>query len=770
MPARAELPAIPSKPEVAFNRRTFIRSSLATLALRGLPDIPFQTEQKEQEESAIILGQAVTVENSGRVIISNFANGHWEEFDLPLHTTQPGIVKISPDGERVAIWCRTGDAFRPGSQYLFTVDLGNPNPTPQLIYTRGGYAPYGTINWSDNQKWLTLHSGSFSGSELVLLNLENNSVAWKEDSNPTPPTFSPNGLWWTFGTNRGRFVLGLETQSIYRMGTTPPQFAPEVWSSNSKTLAFIWDNVLVTHQPESREVKSKGPAEQVLGFSPYDNLLVYLEFALPPQIVILDLATNKKIRLTNLPGVTQSSEIIFLNTKEFRIVAGDPSDETLTTTTIDAQTGQVKDSKTIKMPYWGSLFTRGNPNNPPRFINPNWVAAYDELQPSGLYAISLETGKIIKIEAATRLRTSEQDSQAFVVANEQKVITKTATYLVREGKRYTVVGKEENQPATIRQQTPLFVPEHIIQGLPEGKRIFVDPQERIIFVPGLTSRVRPGVGVEESGLFIDFQSKVHREPYNYRGEDFITVSWAGFEIRSTNGLYYAKEQGCWDTFSSPEIRADILIDLFIEWLTVHPNDIFVIPTHSEGAQPTLLAINKIRMAKTQDSKFPIDPAKITVVFTHAPILGVDKPGLEGIARAIPWISGDCKLLGIPYPGVANQPVMEYLLKIWENRQQRKKEIEEDINWFRQQGGRAISIGYDRDMVLAFRYSAIPELILDLLLKTGIVSDEPIKTQVLPGGENYMLSTRPRQGLGHEMVWQTGPGLELLLKFIGPQIL
>lgn len=296
--------------------------------------------------------------------------------------------------------------------------------------------------------------------------------------------------------------------------------------------------------------------------------------------------------------------------------------------------------------------------------------------------------------------------------------------------------------------------------------VFPEARKRLVLIPGLTGYISTELSAAGIyNLFVDFESRIRK--LGYSGEDFIHMSWAGWEVGPENGLYYPQEQVCEDTLTPPEERAQKLIDFWISWFAQHPNDQLIAITHSEAVQPAIMAMEIVREQKEKNPNYPIDPGKIDLIFTHPASLGVDKPHWELIGRRISVV---CKPL--PSPGLFSYPAGENLASVWDNRQIRAKEIEEVINWWIKQGGKAASVGNSGDLILG----AARDIMKIATALTGVnvpgYAERTIETQKVPATSIHILSLgfgRNEDLSGHEAVWRTEKGLSLLEQLVGNQI-
>lgn len=290
--------------------------------------------------------------------------------------------------------------------------------------------------------------------------------------------------------------------------------------------------------------------------------------------------------------------------------------------------------------------------------------------------------------------------------------------------------------------------------------------ERVVLVEitGLTGEVSSGGGgfVKDS-LFVELESRVRR--FGIRGPQIVHFSWSGNEIR--NNLHYPTEQKCTDTLTDPRDRALEFLRFTDSWHAVFPADHLVFVIHSEGIQPVLYGIDKARSVLeeggTPQEKEMINDIRwdqMTIIGGQTAALGVDKPGVEYLPLLFKESSKDCQAIfgQSPSPGLAFYPAATNLLNTWENRESRAKEIESDVRWFIENGGRLVGLGNYLDDILYIRGRAIPELGWEMRLLRNRVPEQ-VLTQEIPGAENHMLLL-PR---GHGSVYQPGPGLDLILE-------
>lgn len=281
------------------------------------------------------------------------------------------------------------------------------------------------------------------------------------------------------------------------------------------------------------------------------------------------------------------------------------------------------------------------------------------------------------------------------------------------------------------------------------EKILPGERIRILFVPGLGSEVEGvGEGREKSNLFLEFQIQARKN--GFTGADFMVATWNGYEIDSKSGLYYAKGHACEDTLSSHEERGEMLFNLILDWFKFHPNDELVVMTHSEGFHPAFYAMERLKIEIENNPNFNINPKKMKFIFTHAPALGLDKPGLDSLGELI---GSACKQIGpLPSPGRLVEPAGAYLVEIWDNRAQKAKEIEEIVIWWKDRGALLASLGNWEDRVISIR--------LDL---------DVLESQIVPGlGDNNYMFDLGIEGSGHKRVWETQTGLNKLLELIGKQ--
>lgn len=96
------------------------------------------------------------------------------------------------------------------------------------------------------------------------------------------------------------------------------------------------------------------------------------------------------------------------------------------------------------------------------------------------------------------------------------------------------------------------------------------------------------------------------------------------------------------------------------------------------------------------------------------------------------------------------------------------EIEESVSWWIDKGGKIRAVGNHQDLAISLRYGWLPLGIWQTLFFLNL-TPEIVQTQEVPGAENYILPLGfDRDGLGHDRVWTTEQGLELLERFVGRQ--
>lgn len=294
--------------------------------------------------------------------------------------------------------------------------------------------------------------------------------------------------------------------------------------------------------------------------------------------------------------------------------------------------------------------------------------------------------------------------------------------------------------------------------------IRTDLVKHVVCVPGLISEILGvGGGDEESGIFIKILTEVRAKK---DGPEDSVIGANGLRVDS-RGVVHSEGNLCTETLSDPRDRAHVMYDFILTWFAVNPNGILRFVTHSEGCHPLILALMRLKGDIENIPEFPIKPRQINVFFTHAPVLGVEKPILRNVARFITGeVGGDCKVLGsVPEIGVLSHPTVKYMFWRWENRKTWAKEIEEAVSWYIKNGADWRSGGNYQDQVISLRWGSQNDWVWLGILRAGAVP-EIVRTQMVPGipAKYLHMGLFGNKSWGHDRFLKDERGLLHLLDF------
>lgn len=297
---------------------------------------------------------------------------------------------------------------------------------------------------------------------------------------------------------------------------------------------------------------------------------------------------------------------------------------------------------------------------------------------------------------------------------------------------------------------------------PEVQEALKDWQRSLLVVFGLITEIKNG---HETHNLTDEFERWMEEEYGFEKPDISRMSWGGWTV-GPSGEIVPKDQDCTDTLTSPDKRADMLIQLLNEREKSQPNRKTTIITQSEGAIPTLLALDKVRKGEAKVNLKKIEK----IIIVSGPVHGVDKPILDKLGALWPVEQPEnCRILfgATPPPSILDYPTGQNLLDLWDNRERRDKELSELTRWLRSYGIEVYSLYNFEDCVIAHRICAIPSReVLEILLEKGRLFDV-IRTQEIPGAVNIGRFLG-KQGWGHDRYWHSEEGLAILTTVVGSQ--
>jgi len=291
----------------------------------------------------------------------------------------------------------------------------------------------------------------------------------------------------------------------------------------------------------------------------------------------------------------------------------------------------------------------------------------------------------------------------------------------------------------------------------------VREERDILIVFGLITEIKDGY--ETHGLTRNFENWATTE-YKYGKKNILRMSWGGWEF-DNDGNLKSRDQACTDTLKDPNLRADMLIQMWNDLENKRPNRKLTVVTQSEGVVPTFLALKKGMKGEAKVNLEQIEK----IIFVSPPAHGVDKPIFDKLAALWPVEQPEtCRILfgATPSPSILEYPTGENLLKMWENRKSVDKEWAEVTAWLAKNGVEVYSLYNFEDGIISFRTLPIPQEILELMFFKGGKLTEVIKSQEIPGAINIGRSLG-KGGLGHDRFWNTPEGLEILMTIVGEQI-
>ncbi|MBI2590545.1 MAG: hypothetical protein HYW33_01520 [Candidatus Blackburnbacteria bacterium] len=470
MPAAAEL-----------TRRGLINKASGLVLLpRFRPDFATLTEQSEAPSDPFLLGQQVSLDTRGKVVVSNLFTGVEKQFQLPVGDIF-GVPKISPNGETAALWCAEPRVRRSS---LFLANLANPNVPPEKIFESTGSDETAYIRWSPDSQWVNVTHGTSREPVWKLFFLPEKKQYWSEYYSGGTVTFSPNGRWMLEAKTEWRMLFDLQTKNVTRWRQPMTGYPFDTWSPDSSMVAFITTdgrnrNLLCMTSPETDQFIIVGTGSTPFGFSPDGRFLVYLETETPATFSVFDKNMGRKRTIASLSNLHQGTEVVFLDETRFRMVTVELISNNrimqpvYTVSVVNAETGKVENKRQIKLDDV-RLFSRYLLSDPPLFTNSDWISGVS-LRPENptLYAISLETGYVLKTTNITSVATGYSDTQLFVLQQQAAIRTpKDEIFLPRNGKLHQLESTETAQLLQVGvPQKAISIPHHVLESLPTGENL-----------------------------------------------------------------------------------------------------------------------------------------------------------------------------------------------------------------------------------------------------------------------------------------------------------
>ncbi len=287
--------------------------------------------------------------------------------------------------------------------------------------------------------------------------------------------------------------------------------------------------------------------------------------------------------------------------------------------------------------------------------------------------------------------------------------------------------------------------------------------KHVVCAPGIISEVLDvGGGEEEGGIFHKFLTEIRAKK---DGPSDSVHSAAGVRVNS-KGVVYADRQLCEDTLSDPRDRSYLPYDFMLVWFGLNPNGQLRVVTHSQEVHTWILALMRLKKNIEENPNFPIKPGQVNVFFTHAMPLGLNKPILKDVAKLMPQVDDDCKLLGaVPELGVLSHPTAKYMFWRWDNRRTWGKEVEDTISWFVKRGSRMESGGNWMDRAISIFWGSMDERQLKIAQAFG-GGPEILRQQMVPGvpkGKQHMFFLG-HANWGHDRFLKDKRGLDKVLDF------
>jgi len=471
MPAQSEL-----------TRRGLINKASGLVLLPQFrPDFATLTEQSETPSNPFLLGQQVSLDSRGKVVVSNLFTGVERQLQLPVGDIF-GVPKISPNGETAALWCAEPRVRRSS---LFLANLANPNVPPEKIFESTGSDETAYIRWSPDSQWVNVTHGTSREPVWKLFFLPEKKQYWGEYYSGGTVTFSPNGRWMLEAKTEWRMLFDLQTTNVTRWRQPMTGSPFDTWSPDSSRVAFVTTdgrdkNLLCITNIEANQLQVVGTGSTPFGFSPDNRFFVYLESDVPTRVAIFDTTTGRKGTLANLSNFYQGAEVLFLDNTRFRMVTHEVVGNNMSrqdmaaSSVVNAETGQIEEQKRIKLGDDIRLFSRYTFPDPPLFTNSDWISGVSlGVENPTLYAISLETGDVLKTTNVTSVAAGYSDTQLFVLQQQAAIRTpKDIVYLPKNGKLYQLAGQGTAQLLQI--DTPdktINIPRHILESLPQGETL-----------------------------------------------------------------------------------------------------------------------------------------------------------------------------------------------------------------------------------------------------------------------------------------------------------
>lgn len=378
--------------------------------------------------------------------------------------------------------------------------------------------------------------------------------------------------------------------------------------------------------------------------------------------------------------------------------------------------------------------------------------------PGGLILLDLESSGQTRISGKTTGGTFSPDYKSVLYATPKQDGSEIFLFQI-ETRKSTKIG-ETVFPVIHPSWEKKF----------EKPKSKLPPRKIVEVFPGLASSVKNG---QLEGDLIDKFVNILIDQRGFRVSDIWPSSLGGWSV-TENGFYLAKDQACEDTLRSVETNGMFVAEQVREVFKVRPESEQFLVTHSLGSIRVIRGLQEL-LDKDPD----LDFSKITLVVTHGPNYGVDKPGLGYLFS---WgsqnLPKDCNLnlllFETPFPYVANYPALVELMEMWDKPEQREQYLADVITRLRSKGAKVYALGSYNDCVMdgGTCYMSESEIKVRLMMERLIPRSLVSLTQQLPGAINimrYLGRSNLLDILGHDSYWKTKEGLEIQTAIVGDQI-